>query len=103
MQSIKPKHLIANHEFICNEYILKFCNKHHLTFNYWLCEVVGNLAVFETSEIIAFTDIVHDINSKQKRHVLKDWLKLKKESFANIEPYYTYTHSITNRLNENIK
>lgn len=62
----------AQYEKLCMEYVLRFCEKHDLNFEGWVCDRVG-----ETAEIgdmyLDFSDIRFDIDTEQEVGKIEKW------------------------------
>jgi hypothetical protein len=70
---MKPiKQINSEYEKACNEYIEMFCKKQDLEFDYWIggvCEVAG----FISQYYFNLSDIIHDLNTKQKKGLILQW------------------------------
>lgn len=44
MKTTKLNKLKRQYEFVCNEYVTKFCNKQEMNFEGWICNTVGDVA-----------------------------------------------------------
>lgn len=93
MGTMKIKELKETYEFVCNEYLQKFCNKHELQNEGWVNNHVGGIA-YCSDFYFNFHDIVWDINSKQPKGKIIEWYF---ESIDNAEKslnYYSYTKGL---------
>ncbi len=59
---------------IVQEYIDKFCKKQDVRFEFWVAELVGEIACFGDVLYFNFSDIVFDINTKQPKGKIIDWV-----------------------------
>lgn len=71
---MKIDELKKKYENAVSEYIDKFCKKQGLFFEYWVGEIVGGIACFGDIFFFSFQDIVWDVNSKQKKGLIIDWI-----------------------------
>lgn len=92
MKTTKLKDLQKQHEFVCNEYVKKFCNKQEIVFDYWVESIVGEVAVFG-DYFINLSDIVLDVNTKQPKGEIFKWYNDNLMSFDTIN-YYAYTKGV---------
>ena len=65
--------LKKQYEFVCNEYIKKFCNKQGIEFDGWVCDEVGGIASFAYQYFFNLSDIILDLNTKQPKGNILDW------------------------------
>jgi len=59
---------------IVQEYIDKFSKKQGLELEHWVADRVGEIACFGCVFFFNFSDIVFDINTKQPKGQIIDWL-----------------------------
>jgi hypothetical protein len=59
-------------ERICNKYIELFCKKHDLYFDYWVADIIGEVAAFG-DYFFSFTDIVRDIDEDVEAGLILQW------------------------------
>jgi len=86
-----------------NYYIDKFCKKQELTFDGWVGDEVGGIAWFGDVLFFNFQDIVWDINSKQDKDLIINWIY---ESLDNQEKainYFSYSKGLRyNDINKSV-
>ena len=46
MKTTKLNELNKQYEFICNEYVKKFCNKQSMSFEGWVGDTLGGIAYY---------------------------------------------------------
>lgn len=78
---------------VCDEYVEIFCKKQELDFEYWVANIVGDIAVYG-DYFFNFQDIVWDINSNQPKGRIIDWYNESLENPKNSINYFSYTKSI---------
>lgn len=83
--------LKKQHEKVCNDYIKAFCKKQDLEFQFWVADIVGEIACFGDIYFFDFTEIVHDIKTEQPPQKIIQWLNERLESSNNFVNYYSYT------------
>ena len=71
---MKLNQLKKQYEIVVSEYVQKFCNKHELEFEHWVGNDIGGIACFGDIFFYNFQDIVWDINSKQPKGLIIQWL-----------------------------
>ena len=86
--------LKKKYENVCNEYISRFCRKNELTFEGWVGNEIGGVAVFGDEFFFNFHDIVWDINSKQPQHLIIDWIYESIDNYPKSINYYSYTKGL---------
>jgi len=57
---------------ICNEIVSEFCKKQEIDFDSWVGDRVGEIALIG-DYYLNFSDILHDLNSKQKKWLILQW------------------------------
>jgi hypothetical protein len=85
--------LKKQHEKVCNDYIKAFCKKQDLEFQFWVADIVGEIACFGDIYFFDFTEIVHDIKTEQPPEKIIQWVHERLESSNNFPDYYLYTKS----------
>ncbi len=65
--------LKKQYEYYCNEYINKFIKKQNIEFDGWILNEVGGTACFNGEFSLNFSDILLDINTKQKKGLILKW------------------------------
>ncbi len=83
--------LKKQHEKVCNDYIKAFCKKQDLEFQFWVADIVGEIACFGDIFFFDFTEIVHDIKTEQPPQKIIQWLNERLETSDNFVNYYSYT------------
>lgn len=94
MKTTKLNKLKKQYEFVCNEYVTKFCNKQELDFDGWVGDNIGCIAYFGDVFFFNFQDIVWDINTKQKKGLIIEWLYESIDNAENSINYYSYTKGL---------
>ncbi len=87
---MKLQELKKQYEFVCNEYVQKFCNKQEMESDGWVGNDVGGIMSFACQYFFSISDIVFDINYKQPKGLILQWQN------DGVE------HNIFNDKNENI-
>ena len=95
MGTMKKKQLRKMYEFVCNEYVQKFCDKQELTNEGWVGNHVGETAVC-SDFYFNLTDIVFDIDSNQPKWRILDW-------YGNSFQMKMVIHSQPTKLYKNVK
>lgn len=93
MRTTKLNELKKQYEFVCNEYVTKFCNKQEMDFNGWVGDMVGYIA-YCNDFYFNFHDIVLDVNSKQPKEAIVDWYYGNLEIPENSINYFSYTQGL---------
>ncbi len=93
MPTIKLNKLKKQYLFVCNEYVIKFCNKQDMEFSGWVGDDVGGVALCNDF-YFNFHDIVWDVNSKQPKGVIVDWYYQNLEVAEKSINYYSYTKGL---------
>jgi hypothetical protein len=91
--------LKKQHENVCNDYIKAFCKKQDLEFQFWVADIVGEIACFGDIYFFDFTDIVHDIKTEQPPQKIIQWVHERLEGSTIYSCYYTYTNSLRFTIN----
>ena len=73
MKTMGLQQLKKQYEFVCNEYIKKFCNKQGIEFDGWIGDEVGGIASFACQYFFNLSDIILDLNTKQPKGNILDW------------------------------
>lgn len=92
--TIKLSKLKKDYEFVVSEYIQKFCNKQGLEFEHWIGDNIGGIACFGDIFYYNFQDIVWDINSKQPKHQIINWLYECVDNPEKSINYYSYSNGL---------
>lgn len=69
----KIEGLKENYEKVCEAYILFFEKKQGVVFDGWVANEVGGVASFISQYFFNFSDIVLDVNTKQKKGLILEW------------------------------
>ena len=94
MGTIKHNELKKKYEFVCNEYVTKFCNKQGFDANFsWVGNIIGGIA-YCNDFYFNFQDIVWDINSKQPKGAIADWYYENLEMPEKSINYFSYTKGL---------
>ncbi len=93
MKTTKLNELKKQYEFVCNEYVTKFCNKQEMDFEGWVGDTIGGIA-YCNDFYFNFQDIVWDINSKQPKGVIIDWYYENLEIPEKSINYFSYTKGL---------
>jgi hypothetical protein len=72
-KTLKLQELIKQYEFVCNEWVQKFCNKQGLEFDGWVAEEVNGVASFTCQYFFNLNEIVLDLTTKQPKGFILDW------------------------------
>jgi hypothetical protein len=93
-KNITLAQLKNNYELSIYQYIEKFCSKQELELEHWIGDDIGGIACFGDVFFFNFSDIVWDINSKQPKHLIKQWIY---DCIDNPEKhinYYSYSKGL---------
>lgn len=93
MGTTKLNELKKQYEFVCNEYVVKFCNKQEMEFEGWVGDTIGGIA-YCNDFYFNFQDIVWDINSKQPKGAIIDWYYKNLEEEGKSINYFSYTKGL---------
>ena len=77
---------------IVQEYIEQFCEKQDVVFDFWVADKVGDIACFGDVLFFNFSDIVFDINTKQPKGKIIDWLNYNLEYPDEYINYVSYAN-----------
>lgn len=72
-KTIKLQELNKQYNFVCNEWVQKFCNKQQLDFDGWVGDEIGGIASFSCQYFFNLSDIILDLNTKQPKGLILDW------------------------------
>lgn len=72
-KTTKLGELNKQYEFVCNEWIRKFCNKQDIEFDGWAGDEINGIASFACQYFFTLNDIVLDLNSKQPKGFILEW------------------------------
>ena len=67
------KELNLQYQFICNEWVQKFCNKQQIEFDGWVGDEIGGIASFACQYFFNLSDIILDLNTKQPKGNILNW------------------------------
>lgn len=77
----------------CNQYVDVFCKKQNLQFDGWVNDIVGEI-VLCGDFFFNLSDIVFDVNSKQRKGAILNWYYDNLENKENSINYYSYTKGL---------
>lgn len=90
--------LKRRYEKACNDYVNRFCEKQDMTFEGWVNDIVGEIALC-SDFFFNLQDIIWDINSEQKEGVIIDWYYAGLQNAESENPLHTINyHSWTKGL-----
>jgi len=89
MGTMKKRQLRKMYEFVCNEYVQKFCDKQELTNKGWVNNDVGTTAMC-SDFYFNLTDIVFDIDSNQPKWRILDWYGNSFQECQNGDKFINY-------------
>jgi hypothetical protein len=69
----KIKKLKEQYEAACKDYVKIFCDKQEIDFNGWVSGEIGGIAMFCDQYFFNISDIVLDVNTMQKKHLILEW------------------------------
>ncbi|MEO6707189.1 MAG: hypothetical protein ABIN04_15225 [Ginsengibacter sp.] len=92
-KTIKLSALKNQYEFVCTEYVNKFCNKYDFEFDGWVGQQIGGI-VNLSDYFFNFSDIVLDIDSKQPKGMILRWYDDNLETQDKWINYYSYTKGL---------
>lgn len=92
-KTLKLGELKKQYEFVCNEYVQKFCNKQEMGFEGWVGNDIGGIATCN-DYYLNFNDIVWDVNSKQPKGLILTWYNDMVENASFAINYYSYTKGL---------
>lgn len=72
-RTIKLEELNKQYEFVCHEWVQKFCNKQKIDFDGWVSDEIGGIASFACQYFLNLSDIILDIKTKQPKGLILDW------------------------------
>lgn len=81
------------YESVCNEYIDAFIKKQSMSFEGWVGDTIGGIALCNDF-YFNFQDIVWDINSKQPKGSITDWYYQNLDAPEKSINYYSYTKGL---------
>jgi len=84
------KNLKERYETCVNEYIKRFCKKQEIDFEFWVDDI-GGIAHFGDVLYFGFLEIKYDIDSKQPKYLIIDWLYESIEKPKKKTNYINYT------------
>jgi len=65
--------LLSEYANICNKIVAKFCKKQEIEFDFWVLDEAGGIASFNTEYFFSMSDIILDLNTKQKKGLILNW------------------------------
>lgn len=89
----KINKLKKQYELVCNQYVDLFCKKQDMSFNGWVGNTIGGIALCNDF-YFNFHDIVWDINSNQPKGSIIDWYYDNLENTEKSINYYSYTKGL---------
>jgi len=72
-KTVKLQELNRQYEFVCNEWVQKFCNKQQIDFDGWVGDEIGGIASFACQYFFNLSDIILDLNTKQPKGNILNW------------------------------
>lgn len=73
LKKLSLKKLKVHYEDVCNEYILRFCEKQDIEFDGWIGNEIGGIASFISQYFFTIDEIILDLNTKQPKGLILDW------------------------------
>jgi len=67
------KKALTQYENNCNNLVQIFAEKQGLSFEYWIADIIGEIAVFNDVYFINFTDIYTDLKTEQEKGFIIKW------------------------------
>lgn len=106
------KELNLQYQFVCNEWVNKFCKKQDIEFDGWVGDEIGGIASFVCQYFFNLSDLILDLNTKQPKGLILEWqsegvdFNMGKEQPQYIN-YKSYTmglryEQLNNKTNDNI-
>ena len=89
-KTTKLGELNKQYEFVCNEWVKKFCNKQQIDFDGWVGDEIGGIASFACQYFFNLSDIILDLNTKQPKGNILNWQSEEVEKPQHIN-YKSYT------------
>lgn len=91
--------LKAQYEYCCNEYVKQFAAKQAVDFEGWVGFEIGGVACFNGQYFFNLSDIIIDINTKQKKGLIIKWQDESVEHASNggyfdSMNYFSYTKGL---------
>lgn len=93
MSTLKLNKLKEQYEFVCNEYVNAFIKKQSMSFNGWVGDEIGGIALCNDF-YFNFQDIVWDVNTKQPKGSIVDWYYQNLDTPEKSINYYSYTKGL---------
>jgi hypothetical protein len=72
-ETVTLKELNRQYEFLCNEFIRKFCKKQGIIFDGWVGDEIGGIAIFSCQYFFDLPDIIFDLTTKQPKCNILNW------------------------------
>lgn len=88
--------LNKQYEYICNEWIKKFCKKQEIEFDGFVGNEIGGVASFNEEYFFEMSDIILDLNTKQPKGLILEWQNSIVENGAFIN-YKSYTMGLRHK------
>lgn len=90
---MRHKELKKQYEFVCNEYVARFCKKQGVVFQWWVGDAVGGIAYCDDF-YFTFQQIAFDINTRQPKGAIIEWYNENLATPENPINYYSYTKGV---------
>lgn len=78
--------LKEKYDSACNEYTKKFAKKQGLYFDYWIADLVGDTACFNSDFFASMSEIKLDIDNDISKDAFLEWYEIE----DNKKSYYGY-------------
>ena len=65
--------LKERYEACCDEYLQKFAEKQEIEFDYWVGDIVGEVASFLDQYFFGINEIIYDIEQDCKAGLILEW------------------------------
>ena len=106
-KTIKLQQLNKQYEFVCNEWVQKFCNKQDIEFDGWVGEEVGGIASFCCQYFFNLSEIIFDLKTKQPKHLILTWqsdeVDFNMDKDSENQKYITYPNYTMGLRHEQLK
>lgn len=87
----KVKDLKERFDEGCMDLIDIFCKKQDITFDCWIADAVGGVAVFNDIYFISLSDILYDVTTFQDKGLILQWhdynMNVSREEYINYRSY----------------
>jgi hypothetical protein len=84
------KELKEQYEFVCTEYITRFCKKQGIAFDGWVANEIGGMASFCDQYYFGFNEIAMDVDRGCKKGLILEWQDGCVENQGKKMSYYSY-------------